>query len=44
MSVGGGEFKSEETKKEFGRVADNGVLFVAKRLSYADDIKEIEIG
>jgi len=42
MSVGGGESKSSETRKQFERVADNGILFVAKRINYADDIKEIE--
>ena len=45
MSVGGGEFKSvgsEETRKDVGRVADNGILFVEKLISHAGDIKGIE--
>ena len=41
-AVGGGESKSEGTKKDFERVAENGILFVVKRTSFSDDIKEIE--
>ena len=42
VAVGGGEFKSEEMRKDFERVAENGILFVVKRTSFSDDIKEIE--
>ncbi len=31
--VGGGESKSEVMRKDFERVAENGILFVVKRTS-----------